>query len=32
MKWNYPQELPVVEHREEILAAIREHPVVVRRQ
>lgn len=29
MKWNYPVELPVVEHREEILAAIRAHPVVV---
>ena len=29
MKWNYPPELPVVEHREEILAAIRAHPVVV---
>jgi ATP-dependent helicase HrpA len=29
MKWNYPKELPVVEHREEILAAIRAHPVVV---
>jgi len=29
MKWNYPNELPVVEHREEILAAIRAHPVVV---
>ena len=29
IKWNYPQELPVVEHREEILAAIRAHPVVV---
>ncbi|MEO5712432.1 MAG: ATP-dependent RNA helicase HrpA [Luteolibacter sp.] len=29
MKWNYPQELPVVEHREEILAAVRAHPVVV---
>jgi ATP-dependent helicase HrpA len=29
MKWNYPKELPVVEHREEILAAIRNHPVVV---
>ncbi len=29
MKWNYPPELPVVEHREEILAAIRKHPVVV---
>jgi ATP-dependent helicase HrpA len=28
-KWNYPQELPVVEHREEILAAVRAHPVVV---
>jgi ATP-dependent helicase HrpA len=27
--WNYPSELPVVEHREEILAAIRSHPVVV---
>ena len=29
MKWNYPKELPVVEHREEILAAIRANPVVV---
>ncbi|MEX1049741.1 MAG: ATP-dependent RNA helicase HrpA [Akkermansiaceae bacterium] len=29
MKWNYPPELPVVEHREEILAAVRAHPVVV---
>ncbi len=29
MKWNYPEELPVVEHREEILAAIRANPVVV---
>ena len=29
MQWNYPPELPVVEHREEILAAIRAHPVVV---
>jgi ATP-dependent helicase HrpA len=29
MKWNYPVELPVVEHREEILAALRDHPVVV---
>lgn len=29
MKWNYPNDLPVVEHREEILAAIRTHPVVV---
>ncbi|MEX1114240.1 MAG: ATP-dependent RNA helicase HrpA [Akkermansiaceae bacterium] len=28
-KWNYPQELPVVEHREQILAAVRAHPVVV---
>ncbi|GAA5121830.1 ATP-dependent RNA helicase HrpA [Luteolibacter yonseiensis] len=27
--WNYPAELPVVEHREEILAAVRAHPVVV---
>ena len=27
--WNYPQELPVVAHREEILAALREHRVVV---
>ncbi|MCB1134034.1 MAG: ATP-dependent RNA helicase HrpA, partial [Verrucomicrobiae bacterium] len=29
MSWNYPGELPVVEHREEILAAVRDHPVVV---
>lgn len=29
MNWNYPKELPVVEHREEILAAIRAHSVVV---
>jgi ATP-dependent helicase HrpA len=29
MNWNYPKELPVVEHREEILAAVRAHPVVV---
>lgn len=29
MHWNYPKELPVVEHREEILAAVRAHPVVV---
>ena len=29
MAWNYPKELPVVEHREEILAAIRENQVVV---
>ena len=28
-KWNYPKELPVVEHREEILAAIKSHQVVV---
>jgi len=27
--WNYPPELPVVEQREQILAAIRAHPVVV---
>ncbi len=29
MNWNYPKELPVVEQREQILAAIRAHPVVV---
>ncbi len=29
MNWNYPKELPVVEQRVAILAAIREHPVVV---
>jgi ATP-dependent helicase HrpA len=29
MNWNYPTELPVVEQREQILAAIRAHPVVV---
>jgi ATP-dependent helicase HrpA len=29
MQWNYPPELPVVEQREQILAAIRAHPVVV---
>ncbi len=29
MRWNYPRELPVVEHRDEILAAIRANPVVV---
>ncbi|MCP5543111.1 MAG: ATP-dependent RNA helicase HrpA [Akkermansiaceae bacterium] len=29
VSWNYPGELPVVEHREEILAAVRDHPVVV---
>ncbi|MBC7980593.1 MAG: ATP-dependent RNA helicase, partial [Armatimonadetes bacterium] len=28
-KWNYPAELPVVESREKIIAAIRDHPVVV---
>jgi ATP-dependent helicase HrpA len=28
-KWNYPRELPVVEHREEILAALARHRVVV---
>ena len=28
-RWNYPAELPVVEHREEIITAIRENPVVV---
>jgi ATP-dependent helicase HrpA len=27
--WNYPGELPVVEHREEILAALRAHQVLV---
>lgn len=27
--WNYPAELPVVEHRDEILAALRAHQVVV---
>lgn len=27
--WRYPKELPVVEHREEILAAISKHQVVV---
>ena len=26
---NYPPELPVTEHREEILAALRESPVVI---
>jgi ATP-dependent helicase HrpA len=29
MAWNYPKELPVVEHREEIIAAVRQHQVVV---
>ncbi|MEY4243648.1 MAG: ATP-dependent helicase HrpA, partial [Verrucomicrobiota bacterium] len=29
IQWNYPRELPVVEHREAILAAVRAHPVVV---
>jgi len=28
-RWNYPGELPVVERREEIIAAIRENQVVV---
>jgi len=28
-RWNYPAELPVVEHRQEIIAAILENPVVV---
>ncbi len=28
-KWNYPKELPVVEHREEFLAALKDHQVVV---
>lgn len=27
--WNYPKELPVVEHREEILAALTAHQIVV---
>ena len=27
--WNYPKELPVVEHRQEILDAVRAHQVVV---
>ncbi len=27
--WNYPAELPVVEHREEIVAALREHQAIV---
>jgi ATP-dependent helicase HrpA len=29
MQWNYPQDLPVVEHREAILAALNQHQVVV---
>ena len=29
LELNYPQELPVSEHREEILAALRRHPVVI---
>jgi ATP-dependent helicase HrpA len=29
MNWNYPTELPVVEQREQIIAAIQAHPVVV---
>lgn len=28
-KWNYPQELPVVEHRQEILDALAAHQVIV---
>src|SRR6218665_3944336 len=28
-KWNYPAELPVVEHRDEIIAAVKAHRVVV---
>lgn len=28
-RWHYPAELPVVQHREEILAALRDHAVVV---
>jgi ATP-dependent helicase HrpA len=27
--WNYPRELPVVEHREEILHALKSHQVIV---
>lgn len=27
--WNYPRELPVVEHREEILSALKAHQVIV---
>ena len=29
MTINYPPELPVNEHREEILATLRTHPVVI---
>ncbi len=29
MRWNYPKDLPVVEHREEIIAAVARHQVVV---
>ncbi|MCX6873862.1 MAG: ATP-dependent RNA helicase HrpA [Verrucomicrobia bacterium] len=29
MQWNYPQDLPVVAHREEIIAAVTHHQVVV---
>ncbi len=29
MRWNYPKDLPVVEHRAEILAAVAQHQVVV---
>jgi len=28
-KWNYPKELPVVEHREEILVALKSNQIVV---
>jgi ATP-dependent helicase HrpA len=28
-KWNYPKELPVVEHRQEILTALAAHQVIV---
>ena len=29
LELNYPKELPVCEHREEILAALRAHPVII---
>jgi ATP-dependent helicase HrpA len=28
-RWNYPQDLPVVEHRGEIIAAVKAHQVVI---
>jgi len=28
-RWNYPKELPVVEHHDEIVSAIRQHQVIV---